>query len=306
MIGLIMLILLGVATAIAVNQLNDPKVLAKVKKFLRIGKKKDEVEAGEDPVKLAEASIADLKTDLGESMKALAEVKALAVRTQREVSVALKSCADYEQKAMEYLEMAQNGNMSQEEAERKALHSLEQKDRVLKSIQGGEASLKNYQDMVKKLEVNTQQIKAQVIEWENELKTLKARSRVSEASRKMHERMSKLDTHGTNSILDKMRTDTEEKEILAEAYSDLNNPPKSKIDEEVDKILGGSSTSALSALNQLKQKVVENASKNAPIPPKVEEQKAVEPPKVQPQAEEEKTHFVIKKKSNDPDMNLGM
>ena len=54
----------------------------------------------EDPIKLTEQGIRDLKKDLDESLKAFAEVKSLAIRSKRELNDYASKANDYEQKAM--------------------------------------------------------------------------------------------------------------------------------------------------------------------------------------------------------------
>ena len=54
----------------------------------------------EDPIKLTEQGIRDLKKDLDSSLKALAEVKALSIRSKNDVQTHKNKASDYESKAM--------------------------------------------------------------------------------------------------------------------------------------------------------------------------------------------------------------
>ena len=62
------------------------------------------VDKFEDPIKMTEQGIRDLKKDLQASMTSLAEVKAIAVRTRREADNHKKLTVDYERKAMMLLQ----------------------------------------------------------------------------------------------------------------------------------------------------------------------------------------------------------
>ena len=53
----------------------------------------------EDPIKMSEQAIRDLKKDLQESLKALAEVKAISIRLSRESEDHRRRAEDYERKA---------------------------------------------------------------------------------------------------------------------------------------------------------------------------------------------------------------
>ena len=65
----------------------------------------------EDPIKMSEQAIRDLKKDLQESLKALAEVKAISIRLKRESEDHQRRAVDYERKAMLLLQKSQSGQM---------------------------------------------------------------------------------------------------------------------------------------------------------------------------------------------------
>jgi phage shock protein A len=340
MMSLLFFIFVAGMAAYVANQLNDPVVLAKVKKFFRIGTKKAADLAAkkeDDPVKLAEASILELKKDLTESQKSLSEVKALTIRTQKEKDIAEKSCIELETRAMDILLKGKNGELPEAEAERRAVMLLDQREKIMTNVRVGEENIKHYRAMLQKLEANNLKIYEQVSEWENELKTLKARNRMNEASKKMHERLSKMDDSNTQMLIDKMRQNTEEQEILAQAYQEITQPLQTKADDEVDKILGYKSTGAMESLNRLKLKLDESIAKNALENKDLtkKEEKTETPPKNitpadaenqiekrfeikkesgnidKPENPEEKPDVADKKinltkKSGDPDLDLGM
>jgi len=56
----------------------------------------------EDPIKLTEQGIRDLKQDLNQSLQAVAEVKALAIRARNDVETYTEKAKDYEQKQCSY------------------------------------------------------------------------------------------------------------------------------------------------------------------------------------------------------------
>ena len=73
--------------------------------FQRIFKvTQSEVHAGmdkfEDPIKMTEQGIRDLKKDLNSAMTALAEVKGQGIRLRKQASENKKAAGDYERKAM--------------------------------------------------------------------------------------------------------------------------------------------------------------------------------------------------------------
>ena len=81
----------------------------------------------EDPIKMTEQGIRDLKKDLQQAMTSLAEVKGMAIRTRRDAENRKKLATDYERKAMLLLQKMQSGEVDAGEAERLATEALKQK-----------------------------------------------------------------------------------------------------------------------------------------------------------------------------------
>ena len=78
------------------------------------------IEKLEDPIKMTEQGIRDLKKDLEKALKAMAEVKALHIRTKNDLDTYTNKANDYESKAMLLVQKASSGNMTAEESDRLA------------------------------------------------------------------------------------------------------------------------------------------------------------------------------------------
>lgn len=78
----------------------------------------------EDPIKLTEQGIRDLKLDLDKNLEALARVKALAIRAKNDQEEFLDKKEDYHQKAVLILKKGQRGEMDAAEADRLAKEAL--------------------------------------------------------------------------------------------------------------------------------------------------------------------------------------
>ncbi len=83
----------------------------------------------EDPIRMTEQGIRDLKKDLQQAMTALAQVKAIAIRQKKDADDQKKLAQDYERKAMLLLQKMQNGELDQAEAERLATEALKKINR---------------------------------------------------------------------------------------------------------------------------------------------------------------------------------
>ncbi|PWJ40167.1 PspA/IM30 family protein [Sediminitomix flava] len=204
----------------------------------------------EDPVKMTEQGIRDLKQDLTKSMQGLAEVKALTIRTRKEYESNKDKAEEYERKAILLLQKAESGQLVPEEADRLASECLSKKEQAMTAAQTHHKMLSQNEGQVAKMEQNIQSLKSQISKWENEAKTLKARAKVSEASAKLNKTLANVDSSSTINLLERMKQKVEEKEALAESYGDIASLETS-VDDEINKAIGpgtGNSTPQLEAL----------------------------------------------------------
>jgi len=208
----------------------------------------------EDPVKMSEQAIRDLKQDLGKAMESLAEVKAIAIRTRREMKNYEQQGIDYEKKAMLLLQRAQQGQLDASEADRLATEALNKKEHADQQVARTQAEVQKYDNMTANLEAKVNDLRSKISKWENELRTLKARAKVSSATKKLNKQMAGIDSSSTVSMLERMKNKVEEEESLAESYGEIAAAPKS-VDDEIDSALGSSSAAADDKLAALKAKM---------------------------------------------------
>ncbi len=210
----------------------------------------------ENPIKLTEQGIRDLKKDLDESLKALAEVKAMAIRSKNDLQTAKSKAKDYENKAMLLLKKAQNGDIDAAEADRLAGEALVKKEEELEHATRGQEEVNRFEGNIGQLDQNVKKIRATISKYENELKTLKARVKVSQATKKLNKQMAQIDASSTVTMLERMKDKVAQDEALAQSYGEIANESKS-IDDEIDKALEGGESQAKAAdsLAALKNKL---------------------------------------------------
>ena len=192
----------------------------------------------EDPIKMTEQGIRDLKKDLDKSLQALAEVKAMAIRSKNDVNTYKNKAKDYENKAMLLLKRAQSGELDANEADRLASEALVKKEEAAGQMNRAQEEQDRFEKNVAQLDANVKKIRSTISNYENELKTLKARVKVSTATKKLNKQMAQIDSSSTVSMLERMKDKVAEEEALAESYGDIANESKS-LDEEIDKALEG-------------------------------------------------------------------
>ena len=213
------------------------------------------VDKFEDPIKMTEQGIRDLKKDLQESMTSLAEVKAIAIRTRREADNHKKLAVDYERKAMMLLQKMQNGEMDQADAERLATQALNKKEQSADDAIRLAQEAERHEQMAGQLQANINKIKSGVNTYENDLVTLKARAKTAAATKKINQQIANVDSSGTMAMLEKMKSKVEEDEALALAYGEMADLDKS-VDDEIDVALkSGNTVTASVHLLELKKKM---------------------------------------------------
>ena len=134
----------------------------------------------EDPIKMTEQGIRDLKKDLQQAMTSLAEVKGMAIRTRRSAESSKKLAADYERKAMTLLQKMQNGELDSSEAERLATQALNKKEHIAAEAVRLSQEAERHEQMANQLQANVNKIKSTITTYENDLITLKARAKTPE------------------------------------------------------------------------------------------------------------------------------
>jgi phage shock protein A len=209
----------------------------------------------EDPIKLTEQGIRDLKRDLEGALTSLAEVKAIAIRTRREADNKKKLSADYERKAMLLLQKGQQGELNPQEADRLAMESLSKKEQQSNEALRTSQEAERHEKMADQLQGNVNKIKSAISTYENELTTLKARATTAASTKKINKQLAKIDASGTIAMLEKMKAKVEEDEALAVAYGEIATPDRT-VDEEITNALEKGQTPTASAnLLELKKKM---------------------------------------------------
>ena len=226
------------------------------RRLFRIGKAEahSALDKLEDPIKMTEQGIRELKENLDKSIKALAEVKALAIRSRNDHETYSEKAKDYEKKAMLLLQRAQQGQLDPAEADRLATEALSKKEQASQQVVRMQDEVQKYDNMTSNLESKVNHLRSQISTWENELRTLNARAKVSSATKKLNKQLAGIDSSSTVAMLERMKTKVEEEEALAESYGEIAAAPKT-VDAEIEKALGESTHAGSDQLAALKAKM---------------------------------------------------
>jgi len=226
------------------------------RRLFRIGKAEAHsvIDKLEDPIANTEQGIRDLKKDLDSSLKGLAEIKAIVIRSKREAKEAKLAAESWEKKAMLILQKVSKGELNAEDADRLAKEALVKKDQAVKNSSETQLRSENYGAQEVKLSAQVQKLKSMISNYENELKTLKARVRVSETTKKMNKQLAGIDPDSTISMLERMKDKVEQDEALGEAYGDIAGENTS-LEDEINEAANVDASTADDALAALKAKM---------------------------------------------------
>lgn len=208
----------------------------------------------QDPIKMTEQGIRDLKEDLKKSLASFAEVKAVLIRTRKEQYQAQEAADDYQRKAMQILEQAKRGDLDSQRADELATKALTKKQEMQETADARKKDCDRVEGNINTLDAKIKKLRQVIVNYENELKTLKARARVSEASKNINKSLSSIDSSSTVAMLEKMKDKVAADEALSEAYEEINTGHTS-VDDELDKVLNEKKPEVSDALAKLKEQL---------------------------------------------------
>jgi len=208
----------------------------------------------EDPIRMTEQGIRDLKKDLGSAMESLAQVKAIAIRTRKEAETKQRQAEEYDNSAKKLLLKARNGFIDTGEAERLATMALLEKEQLLSESSRLRFEADNHGRMADDLDTRVAKLGSTLSSYDNELATLRARSKSAASTRKINAHLSAIDSSGTMAMLERMKERVVEEESLASAYGELtvraDNP-----DQEINLALADKKSQGAARLEDLRQRM---------------------------------------------------
>jgi len=209
----------------------------------------------EDPIKMSEQGIRDLKKDLQGSMRSLAQVKAIAIRFKKDSDDQKRLAKDNERKAMLLLQKMKSGDLPEADAERLATEVLTKKEEALQRSGSLKKDYAQQKSMGDQLQAKVGTLKETISRFETELVTLRARAKTATSMRKINQQMSSVDSSSTIALLERMKDKVIEEESLAEAYGEMTDASVT-MEQEIDRTLAVPSSAETSdSLAELKKKM---------------------------------------------------
>jgi phage shock protein A len=226
------------------------------KRILRIGQAEIHaaVEKMEDPIKMTEQGLRELRDDVAEATESYARVKAMAIRTENEQNACTREAGSYGEKAVLIMQKAQGGELDIIKAEQLAREALSLRrkyaaDAEMLSLQAA-AHQQSAAEVLKNIEV----LKDNLAKWEKELKTLKTRVTVSKATEQVNKQLAHIDSNSTIAMLERMKEKVDDKEALSKAYGEIAQT-KHELKDELNKLLNDDPLSIEKDLEAIKREL---------------------------------------------------
>jgi len=226
------------------------------KRLLRIGQAEihSAVDKMEDPIRMTEQGIREMRADLDKAVEALAQIKAMAIRARNDKTKKQTAAQDYENKAILLLTKAQKGELEMAQAEKLAKEALALKENLLTEVTALDEQQTTHETAADEIQKNIDILRFNITKWENELKTLKSRIKVSRATKEVNKQMAQIDSDSTISMLERMKEKIEEEEALAKAYGDIAKN-RGTVDDEIDRAIGNDNGKVDQDLDEIKRKL---------------------------------------------------
>jgi phage shock protein A len=212
------------------------------------------VDKMENPIRLTEQGIRDLKNNLQAAIKSLGEVRALVIRLDRQKNGFVTEAQTCEKKAMALIGSAEKGEIDKAQAEQLAMKMLDQKKAAEANAERALADYNAQKSMAERLQAQVDDLQHKIKTFENELITLKARAKTADSMKKINRQLAGVDPSGTIAMLERMKQKVDEDESTAQAFGEIADRPSDM--DEADRLLAEKSASAPSEdLIALKKKM---------------------------------------------------
>jgi len=218
-------------------------------RIFRIGKSEANavVDKLEDPIKMADQVLRELKDNYQQAIVGESEVKAAALQHRAEEQKARAKADEWEKKANDLLDLVEEGKLDAEKGNSLAITAAESHDQATKQANEYAAMAQKEEQALAVMETAIQQLKDKIAEAENRTNLLKSRAKTAQVSESINKTLSSVDTDGLMGTLDRMDAKVTAQEFRSQAYAEVRDTTLSS-EQEINKILGTSSSSALDAI----------------------------------------------------------
>jgi phage shock protein A len=230
-------------------------------RLFRIGKAEANaaVDKIEDPAKMADQILRELRENYQQAIQGEAEIKALAMQHRATEAQARDKALEWENKANQLLDRIESKQLDEAQGNDLAAKAAEAHQTAVNEANQYAAMAEKEESAVAVMDLKIKQIKDQIADTENRAKMINSRAKTAEVSEKINKTLSNVDTDGLMATLNRMDEKASAQEFRAAAYAQISDVGLST-EQEINKALNsGTSSSALDAIKA--KRLQQNQSK---------------------------------------------
>jgi phage shock protein A len=210
----------------------------------------------EDPAKMADQILRELRANYQQAIQGEAEIKALALQHRASELQNRNTAEEWEKKTNELLDRIESKQLDEAKGNELAVKAAEAHQSALNQADQYAKMAEKEESAVAVMDLKIKQIKDQIAETENRSQLINSRAKTAEASERINKTLSNVDTDGLMATLNRMDQKASAQEFRAAAYAQLEDSTLST-EQEINKALGvGSSSNALEAIKAKRTKLL--------------------------------------------------
>jgi phage shock protein A len=227
-------------------------------RLFRIGKAEANaaVDKLEDPAKMADQILRELRANYQQAITGEAEIKALALQHRASELQNRNAADDWERKANELLDRVESKQLDEAKGNELAMKAAEAHQNALVQAEQFAKMAEKEEAAVAVMDAKIKQIKEQISETESRAQLISSRAKTAEVTEKINKTLSNVDTDGLMATLNRMDQKATAAEFRSAAYAQIEDSTMSS-EQEINKVLGSSSASnALEAIKAKRTKLL--------------------------------------------------
>lgn len=222
-------------------------------RLFRIGKAEANavVDKLEDPAKMADQILRELRSNYQQAIQGEAEIKALALQHRASELQYRNTAAEWEKKTNDLLDKVESKQLDEAKGNELATKAAEAYKNATAQADQYARMAEKEESAVSVMDLKIKQIKDQIAETESRAQLIQSRAKTAEVSEKVNKTLSNVDTDGLMATLNRMDQKASAQEFRAAAYAQIEDSTLST-EQEINKALGTGSAS--NALEEIKAK----------------------------------------------------
>ncbi len=174
----------------------------------------------QDPLKMIEMGIKDLKSDFDKNLRTLAQAKVMKIKLQKDVEEYTKRNSEIDQELIEILAKSQSNQTSSENVDKTAKNLLLEKESITIKIHKTKTGLMTIENDIVNIENELAKQKILIEKYEKEVQRMKD-VKVKKVSKKNDYNFNIADSSETIEMMERMKNKVLKDEILSDAYSEF-------------------------------------------------------------------------------------